>query len=351
MDASEAASGTRPRLPHHAAGSPRKPAHRHRGAVAVAAVAVAAALLLGAGCSAGDSDPESSAADEGTAGAAAGAPADGVVAESAGTAASQGARTGGVGPGEQTAGVGLDEVAFAGRDVIRTGSLSLVAEDLVATRSRVTTVLNALGGVIASESTTVAPRRAAQEGEQTMLLGLQVPTDRFDAAVAELSELGTVRARSIQTEDVTGEVADVDSRVESARAALERVRALLTRADNLGTVIRLESVLSNRQSDLEALLARQRALAGQTSMASIQLELHTPEEREKPPPAEDEEELRGFVDGVSEGWDGLRTLMVAVSTAVGVVLPFALVGAVVATPVLVWRRRRNGSGTVTPSAT
>src|SRR3712207_7297710 len=58
------------------------------------------------------------------------------------------------------------------------------------------------------------------------------------------------------------------SRVESARAALERIRALLDRADSLGTVIRLESVLSDRQAELESLLAQQKALAAQTQMST-----------------------------------------------------------------------------------
>ena len=328
-----------------------------RGRVALAGVA-AALMVVVAGCSSGSDEQTASdtsdSADAATGSVDAGQPQG--VAEEASSGRVDETMLSTPGSGGQDPVLDLDQVAFASRDVIRTGSLSLVVRNLAATRVRVAALVDRFGGVIASETTMAGPpvpgledTEQTQGVEQTMLLGLQVPTDSFDAAVAGLSDLGVVRARSIQTQDVTGQVADVDSRVESARAALERVRALLTRAQSLGTVIRLESVLSNRQADLEALIARQRALAGQTSLATIELELRTPPERREPPPPEDEEELRGFVAGVGEGWDGLREVMVGVGTVVGVVLPFALVGAVVAAPVLVWRRRRGQP--VSPPAT
>ena len=269
---------------------------------------------------------------------------DAALSEAVASDAPQGAaaETAGGAPSENV----LDEEAFADRDVIRTATMSVVAKDLAATRTKVGSLMGQFGGVIASESTTAGvPRRGIEDDQQTMQLGLQVPTARFDATIEALATLGVVRERSIQTEDVTAAVADVDSRVESARAALDRVRALLTRANSLGTVIRLESVLSNRQADLESLVAQQRVLAGQTQLATIQLELRTPAPTE-PAPAE-EDELNGFVDGLREGWDALVVVVVTTATTIGVLLPFALLLALLAAPALVWRRRR-GPGPADP---
>jgi hypothetical protein len=146
-----------------------------------------------------------------------------------------------------------------------------------------------------------------------------------------------VTSRTTTAQDVTGQVADVSSRVESARAALERIRALLDQANSLGTVIRLEGVLSHRQADLEALLAQQAALAGQTTMATLEVAVQG--ERPAAAPGSDTDETRGFVDGLKAGWDGLQRAFVATSTVVGAVLPFGVLAAVVGIPVLVWRRR------------
>lgn len=242
----------------------------------------------------------------------------------------------------------LVEDVLAGRAVIRTAAMTLIAEDVDATRVQVAQVVDGVGGAIASETTSTTPEAAARGDIQTVRLGLQVPTERFDATVKALSDLGTVRQRAIRTEDVTTEVADVDSRVESAQAALIRIRALLDRANSLGSVIRLESELSDRQADLESLLAQQRALAGQTRLATIDLELTT--QRKPEPKPEEEEEDSGFLTGLEQGWDALRSLLLAVSTALGVLLPFAAVTAVVLIPVLV-RYRRRGVQPLSPPAT
>ncbi len=197
-----------------------------------------------------------------------------------------------------------------------------------------------LGGVVASETTSVVGRRGnSPAGTRTVRLALQVPTESFDDAVGALFDLGDERALSIRQEDVAAEVADVDSRVQSARTALDRVRILIGRANKLGAVIQLEDVIADRQADLDALQARQRALADQTQLAKLRLELRQPASAGRQPV---DDEVRGFAAGIAVGWDGLRELVVGASTAVGVVLPFALVGAVVLLPLMIWRLRRGG---------
>jgi len=313
----------------------------------IAVVALAGLSLLGACSSGGDS--ASDGADAGGTGLAARAPgeqsqdqdmaADGFAAGSTEAETDQ--------PSNALSAAGLVEDVLAGRAVIRTASMTLVAEDVDDTRLRVADVIDGVGGAIASETTSTVPGAETRGDVQTVRLGLQVPTERFDATVKALSELGTVRQRAIRTEDVTTEVADVDSRVESAQAALIRIRALLDRANSLGSVIRLESELSDRQADLESLLAQQRALAGQTRLATIDLELTT---ERRPEPTPEEEEDSGFLTGLDQGWDALRSFLLAVSTALGVLLPFAAVTAVVLIPVLV-RYRRRGVQPLSPPAT
>ena len=256
----------------------------------------------------------------------------------AGSGAETGAETGakastrGLTPALQTS-------ALTGRDVIRTADLTVLTGDVDDARTKARDLVADLGGVVASETTSVARRRGdAPAGTPTVRLALQVPTESFDDAVGALSDLGVERELSIRQEDVTAEVADVDSRVQSARTALDRVRTLLGRANKLGAVIQLEGVIADRQADLEALQARQRALADQTELATLRLELRQPATAGRQPV----DDVRGFTAGIAAGWDGLRELVVGTSTAVGVVLPFALVGAVVLLPLMLWRRRRGG---------
>ena len=311
--------------------------------------AFAAVLLVASACSSsGESDS------------AAGGSSGGADAQMAADSAAQGetTRSASAAPKKAAeASLDISTDALVGRDIIRTGSLTVLTDDLTATRAEVAGIVVRLGGVVASETTVLA--RGARHrydggidggddgGDQSMQLSLQVPTARFDAAMTAIAEVGRVQARSISTQDVTAQVADVDSRVESARAALERVRALLTRANSLGTVISLEGVLSDRQADLEALLAQQRALQGQTQLATITLDLRVAADG----PAATQE-ADGFVAGLRTGWDAFTGVLVGSATVLGMLVPFVVLVAPLAAAALVWRRRRSGQpGQLSPPAT
>ena len=239
----------------------------------------------------------------------------------------------------------LDPAQLEPRDIIRTGSVAIEADDPEDVRDRIGDLVDSLGGYVSDESARTRPEGGVDE----LRIVIQVPTDRFEDAVERVSALGEVQSRSVQAQDVTREVADVDSRVESARAALERVRALLDRAVSLGSVIRLEGVLSQRQSDLESLLAQQQALAGQTALGTLEVEVSAPD-RAVGPADDDTDEATGFTAGLDAGWDALSTAFVLSSTAVGAVLPFAAVGGLLVLPVLIWRRRSERAVSPSPPA-
>ncbi len=241
-----------------------------------------------------------------------------------------GSTAGGTGPGD--IGLVLEQAS-----VIRTGSLSLSTPNLGRAQAAVTGLLASLDGYLASENT----QASAGGAIRSAALVLKVPTSSFDTAMQRLTQIGDVRSRTSSTTDVTREVADVDSRVASAKAALDRIRLLLNRADSLGTVIRLESVLSNRQSELESLLAQQRSLASQTQLSTIEVNLSVPR-----PPVEEpkqEEDERGFVAGLSKGWNAFSSMVVGLATAAGALLPFALLLVILGIPALLLLRRLRTS--------
>jgi len=231
---------------------------------------------------------------------------------------------------------GTLELPIAPAAVIRTGSLALRTPDILRAQNAISGLLNALDGYLASENT-----QAGTDGSvRSATLVLKVPSTSFDVAMSRLSEVGDVQSRTQSAEDVTRQVADVDSRVASARAALARIRLLLDRANSLGTVIRLESVLSNRQAELESLLAQQKILAAQTQMSTIDVSLTVPRPEAAPePPKEDD---RGFVAGLKKGWDAFSTMVLGVATATGALLPFAVLLVLVGVPAwLLVRRLRS----------
>jgi hypothetical protein len=94
------------------------------------------------------------------------------------------------------------------------------------------------------------------------------------------------------------------------------------------------------------LLAQQSALAGQTSLGTLEVAVRGKHPATAP---NETEEAHGFLDGLKLGWDGLHDAYVGASTVVGAVLPFAVLAALLAVPVLVWRRRRVSPQQVAPA--
>jgi len=185
----------------------------------------------------------------------------------------------------------------------------------------------------------------------TASLLLRVPPPSLTSVLGQLSRLGHEQSRQLSTTDVTEKVADVNSRVASAQQAIIRLRGLYANATKVSDVISVESELNQRESDLESLQAQQRALQRQTSLASITLTLQTAKAVAKPAPKHHHHSRSGFVGGLSRGWDGFVTAAKWVGTAVGTLLPFLVLLAVLAVAGrFAWRRRPRPTPTPAPSS-
>jgi hypothetical protein len=192
------------------------------------------------------------------------------------------------------------------------------ASNVAAKANEAATVAEEAGGEVDQDDRTSGPHATA-----SMLL--RVPPDALTDTLTQLSRLGAEKSRSLSTTDVTQKVADVASRVQSARESIARLRVLFHHAVKIGDIIQIESELNTREANLESLQAQQRALSAETSMATITLTLVT---AVKPPPAPPKPKPKkhhhdnAFIAGLKKGWDGFSGAAAWVAEAVGTLLPF-----------------------------
>lgn len=302
-------------------------------AAVIAALFTGSTLLLG-GCAGGSgdaSDTSSAAAETAPAGDAARA-AGSLTAQSGDTSLAS-KDTAGVNGANQTS--PLSGVTVE-REVIATAEVTMRSDDVDTSVDDVSSIADAAGGFVSARDVQNNP----DDPDRTRAtITVRVPTHRLDTVIDDISAEGELVRVVSDEQDVTQTVVDVNSRVRSAQASVERIRVLLSQANTIGAVVRIESELARREADLESLQAQQRALADQTAMATLSVTVLAPEAAGAVPgPPEDED---GFVGGLQRGWDALVDASVVALTIVGAVLPFAVVGALVALPfVAVWRRRR-----------
>ncbi|MFV2175811.1 DUF4349 domain-containing protein [Actinomadura sp. LOL_016] len=217
----------------------------------------------------------------------------------------------------------------ASRAVVYTSELRVRATNVEQAANRAKQLTAAAGGYVGQESANSSPPRAE--------ITLRIPADRYAELLGRLgTELGEKLSLTQQTEDVTGEVADVDSRVRSAEATLASFRKLLERAGSLDEIMKLEDEISERESDLESLQARQKALQESTGYATLTVTLVG-----KIEPVDDnvDEEEGGFLGGLKDGWGAFSAFVGGLAVLVGWLLPFLVTLAVLGVPVFLLRHR------------
>ncbi|MFF0446585.1 DUF4349 domain-containing protein [Streptomyces sp. NPDC004609] len=285
-----------------------------RGRRVFAALLLTASLAVaGCGAGGGDSSQESAldkaqgAAPE--AGAGPGADSDAALAE--------GPRDGKTAAPQASGGPGASrgKISVAPSHVIRTAVLEIEVKDAEKALAAARRTAENAGGHVADEST-----ERLDDTQMSSRIVLRVPQQRYAEVLADLAKGGKLISRKSDAKDVTDQVVDVESRIATQRASVTRVRELMDRAVKLADIVTLEGELSNRQAELESLLAQQAALKDRTSMSTITLELSEPAAEEKRKQDDDP----GFTDALGGGWDALTATVRWIGVVLGAVFPFAV---------------------------
>lgn len=224
--------------------------------------------------------------------------------------------------------------------IISTGTIALRAADVEGARARVQHVADRYAGQVAEEETTASTDTVVGRARVV----LRVPADSFTSAMSDLAKVAYVVDSSTTSTDVSTRVIDVDERVKSARASLARIRTLLGRADKIGDVISIESELSEREADLNSLLAQQAHLADQTALSTITVSI-----TQAAATTLHRRSHSGFVAGLEGGWHALRAVAAGVATVAGALLPWLPVVLVVGVPAWLLARRRRSVGPDDPA--
>jgi hypothetical protein len=305
----------------------------------LAAILLAASLAL-AGCGAdGDSGASGADAKAQVRGADGPEAADGAGAEAAAGYGDSGKDDRG-GRGGEGAGSGAE---LETTHIIRTARLSVSVRSVPEALAEVRSVAETAGGFVAREETD------SYEGgriDSTEVV-LRVPSAKYDEVMNDLKGTGTVTYRSSQAEDVTDQVVDVESRVKSQRAAVDRLRKLMDEATELEDVVLLEGELASREAELDSLLSRRASLKDRTSLATVTLDLV---DRDRVDEVREEDADPGILDALRGGWDAFVTTLYWIVLVVGAALPFAVVLGALLWLWLRLRRRSRAAGPASDAA-
>ncbi|AUN39660.1 DUF4349 domain-containing protein [Tsukamurella tyrosinosolvens] len=195
------------------------------------------------------------------------------------------------------------------RQVITTGTVEVTNADPASVATELAATAERLGGRVDARTETGGEKARAT-------LTLRVPNEKVNELVEKVGGLGEVGSVRLEHEDVTGTVVDLEARIRATQVSVDRLTAILARADTTDQVIAAESALTSRQQELEALQSRRASIGDQVSLSTVTVTV------EKPTVTVDRS---GFTGGLRDGWDALLGAGRWLLVIVGAVLPWAAV--------------------------
>ena len=218
--------------------------------------------------------------------------------------------------------------------IIYTAQLTVRADNVSSAAAQATQIAEGVGGYVSSETMLADPDHPS---EATASVELKIPVASYPATLGQLaSRLGTQLSLQQQAQDVTQQVADVNSQVTSDEAAIAQLRALLSHAGSVGDLLSVQNQINEEESSLESMQAQQRALSHETSYATVTLSLLGPKakplvHRPKAPPS--------LAGGLGAGWHALRVTVSWTLAFLGAIAPFAAIVAIAGFVIYRGRRR------------
>ncbi|WP_229054954.1 DUF4349 domain-containing protein [Aeromicrobium sp. Leaf350] len=211
-----------------------------------------------------------------------------------------------------------------GRDVITTGQVSLTVSDPDASATDFGAWVEGVGGRVDHRS----------DHSESSSLTVRVPAGQVNAALEQLRALGDVVSTSVDRVDVTTEVVDLDARIAALQASIARLTQILSTAATTSEVVEAEANLTQRQAELDGLVAQRAALGEQVDLSTIDVSFTATESASSVEPD-------GFLGGLRTGWNSLVDTVNGLVTGAGVVAPWLVVVLVLAGGAWAVTRRRK----------
>jgi len=181
----------------------------------------------------------------------------------------------------------------------------------------------------------------------TATITVKVQPQDLESLIAGLAGLGEVTDRTQRTEDVADQIADTESRIQTAQASVDRVRILLDEAATLNDVVRIENELTIRETVLEQLLASQRNLTDRVQLATLTIVI-TPAPVDQAAAPVAKRNSTGVADALGKGWEKFTSALHGTVVALAYGAPFLVIALLVG--IVAWWVRRRTPRRVQPAS-
>lgn len=160
--------------------------------------------------------------------------------------------------------------------IIMVSTLSVAVQDVAGAFEQVGAIAAGAGGFVASSSF------GRQDDGETATATVRVPSSAYQDTLTRLRKLGDVQSEDTNTNDVTEQYTDLQSRLRSLQAALQTYLQFLNRAGDIGQVLQVQDRINQTQAEIEQVQGRINMLDNRTELATITVSLNPPAVAKEP---------------------------------------------------------------------
>lgn len=132
-----------------------------------------------------------------------------------------------------------------------------------------TEALNEMKALVKSNSGFV--HSVYDNDEKTISMTAKIPQGQLESFVEEASQKGKLISKNISSQDVTGELIDIEAKVKNLKVLRARFRELLARANNIDEVLKIEKELVRIQSEIDSIEGRVKSLKQHALLSDVSI--------------------------------------------------------------------------------
>ncbi len=219
--------------------------------------------------------------------------------------------------------------------VIRTFSFTLSTRQFEQDLAAIRTALNAHEGYV--EESRLSSDYGAR---RTAYMRVRVPKDAVDAFTAELKGIGRALDVSETAEDVSEQYADIQLRLDTQKAKLQRLQEMLRKAVSVEELLKIESSIADTQYQVDSLTGSLKGMDSKVDYSTVTINLK--EERQQDTAQVKEETLAERIRSAFGAMlNGIRTFAEDMLVFLVTALPFILLILIVLIVIKVICKRRK----------
>lgn len=188
------------------------------------------------------------------------------------------------------------------KKIVKTGSMSIETANVGRSKQSLDALVRKFEGHYEQESLSKGNTISSYN------LIIRIPSSKYDSFIAELDKGNDkITSKSIQSQDLTAQYYDLDSRIKSKRAYLQRYTELLAKARSVKEVLEIEEQIRVIQEEIDATQASLKALSNQVDYSTLTVYLY--QEQSNISIGTDSFGSK-FVDALRFGWAALETFFI-----------------------------------------